>query len=443
MNSWFFRYKAEREANDIDNLWNIFEVAIQFADNESEEAEEKFNHEFDIVRKQSRVKWNITMGLYWIRPYFYLNLDGKNREYILNKRNGYSDIAEISNLKKFPDAKEYLKLLDYFKKKFNDGKSSHKSFPELSYDAWNFSDEEEPESEKNGVNNGTELESYTEKYFLNEVFMNQNSYRKLVKILKLKKNLIIQGPPGVGKTFSAKRLAYSMMGEIDESRVQMVQFHQSYSYEDFIMGYRPTESGFKLATGAFYDFCKQAEKDGGQEYFFIIDEINRGNLSQIFGELLMLIENDKRGQELRLIYKDELFSVPKNLYIIGMMNTADRSLAIIDYALRRRFAFYNLKPGFDSEGFKEIIKDRNNSKFNAVVEQLKKLNKEISEDVTLGSGFQIGHSYLCSDEIATDEWLTVIIDYELLPLLEEYWFDEPDKLKQWKNNLLGVLNDQS
>ncbi|WP_050995775.1 AAA family ATPase [Paenisporosarcina sp. TG20] len=198
-----------------------------------------------------------------------------------------------------------------------------------------------------------QYESYNAKNFLSEVYMSEEKYDTLNNLLIRKKNLILLGAPGVGKTFAAERLAYSMMGEKDKSRVLVVQFHQSYSYEDFIMGYRPTEKGFSLSKGPFYQFCKEAEPDD-RPCFFIIDEINRGNLSKIFGELLMLIENDKRGKELRLLYSDEQFSVPENVYIIGMMNTADRSLAMIDYALRRRFAFYEFEPAFEVKGLKSI-----------------------------------------------------------------------------------------
>src|SRR5699024_7318145 len=161
-------------------------------------------------------------------------------------------------------------------------------------------------------------------------------------------------------TYAAKRLAYSVIGEQDRSRVQIVQFHQSYSYEDFLMGYRPRESGgFTLTEGPFYRFCEDARADDPTPpYFFIIDEINRGNISKIFGELLMLIESDKRGTELRLLYKHESFSVPPNVHIIGMMNTADRSLAVLDYALRRRFGFFEMAPGFRTEGFASRHKTR-------------------------------------------------------------------------------------
>src|SRR5690606_15724032 len=206
---------------------------------------------------------------------------------------------------------------------------------------------------------------------------------------------ILLGAPGVGKTFAAERLAYSIMGKKDKSRVQVVQFHQSYSYEDFIMGYRPSENGFSIVKGPFYEFCKKAEPDD-RPYFFIIDEINRGNLSKIFGELLMLIENDKRGKELRLLYEDEQFSVPENVFIIGMMNTADRSLAMIDYALRRRFAFFEFEPAFESLGFKEYQNEVGNEKFDSLIQTVIAMNIEIADDAALGSGFRIGHSYFSS-----------------------------------------------
>lgn len=230
------------------------------------------------------------------------------------------------------------------------------------------------------------------------------------------------------------------MGERDTSRVKIVQFHQSYSYEDFIMGYRPSEKGFTLAQGPFYQFCKEAEPDE-REYFFIIDEINRGNLSKIFGELLMLIESDKRGQQLRLLYSDEQFSVPDNVYIIGMMNTADRSLAMIDYALRRRFAFFEFEPAFESEGFKNYQYQMAYEKFDSLVATVVQLNRVIAQDASLGSGFQIGHSYFCSEEPIDDAWLANVVEYELLPLIREYWFDEPSKAAEWARKLRGAVRD--
>lgn len=289
----------------------------------------------------------------------------------------------------------------------------------------------------------TSYPTYDKDRFLDSVYMNDESYNTLVSLVKGKKNIILQGAPGVGKTFAAKRLAYSMMGVKDPNRVMMVQFHQSYSYEDFIMGFRPSENGFKLKHGVFYEFCKRAEVDSDNDYFFIIDEINRGNLSKIFGELFMLLESDKRGVALQLLYADEKFSIPENLYIIGMMNTADRSLAMLDYALRRRFAFFDLKPAFESDGFKSYQKDLNSDKFDKLIECIKRLNLAIKSDEILGAGFCIGHSYFCDlDKFEVDELEAVlirIVDFEIIPLLSEYWFDDVDMVNEWSNNLRSAI----
>lgn len=280
---------------------------------------------------------------------------------------------------------------------------------------------------------------YTSDDFLREVYMTSADYTKIQAVLRNKKNIILQGAPGVGKTFAAKRLAWSMMGEIDESRVEFVQFHQNYSYEDFVMGYKPVDDGFELRYGIFYRFCQRAANQPDKDFFFIIDEINRGNMSKIFGELLMLIERDYRGTKATLAYNGLPFSVPKNLYIIGMMNTADRSLAMIDYALRRRFSFFDMEPGFDSEGFRQYQASLNNETLNELVERVKDLNKEIAADKSLGKGFCIGHSYFCGQDKCTDEWLDSIVNYDILPMLSEYWFDDTAKLQRWENILRGVL----
>lgn len=283
---------------------------------------------------------------------------------------------------------------------------------------------------------------YTKENFLEDVYISSSDYDALCGVLEHKKNIIFQGAPGVGKTFSAKRLAYSIMGEVDDDRIGFVQFHQNYSYEDFVMGYKPnSEGGFDLQRGIFYKFCIKAANDPNRPYFFIIDEINRGNLSKIFGELLMLIEKDYRANKITLAYSDERFAVPANLYLIGMMNTADRSLAMIDYALRRRFSFYPMKPGFDSDGFKQYQEELGNEKFNALIEKVKELNKAIVDDGSLGSGFEIGHSYFCNQEEIANSWLQAVVNYEIIPMLEEYWFDNKDKVDEWSEKLKKTIND--
>ena len=293
--------------------------------------------------------------------------------------------------------------------------------------------------EENPISKDAAIDAYTKSDFLDEVYMTEKRYENLVAVLRNKKNIILQGAPGVGKTFAARRLAWSMMGEQDDSRIEFVQFHQNYSYEDFMMGYKPVEDGFELKYGIFYRFCQRAANQPDKEFFFIIDEINRGNMSKIFGELLMLIEKDYRGTKATLAYNGLSFSVPKNLYIIGMMNTADRSLAMIDYALRRRFSFFEVEPGFDSEGFIHYQNGLNNETLNELINKVKDLNREITLDKSLGKGFCIGHSYFCGRDVCTEEWLHSIVDYDILPMLSEYWFDDANKLQRWENILQGVF----
>lgn len=612
---WFIGGRGDR---DIDNLWKVMTAALEYADTHSETSKAEFCKYYDLAIQQKGVRWNMTMGLYWIRPYTFINLDSRNRWYIANTDNIPADFVSAveDHLENVPSGEEYLKICASCRGALEAASSKYKSFPELSYSAWEVSETVNREQRAleiqtgrnaagaaladadvdtvhywiyspgdgaamwdefynagimaigwgeigdlrafgskdemkakmketydpaltyknaahatwqfanelkigdvvfvkkgmyqligkgivvsdyefdpgrsdeygnfrrmNWTHNGvwqhpgqavmktlTDITAYTEyvkklnalfeddsaddveeeakayppytaEKFLQEVYMSKEEYNDLVEILHIKKNVILQGAPGVGKTYAAKRLAYSIMGMKDVGRVMMVQFHQSYSYEDFIMGYRPSGTGFELKRGAFYDFCKKAEIDTDNDYFFIIDEINRGNLSKIFGELLMLIENDKRGIPLQLLYLDEKFAVPENVYIIGMMNTADRSLAMLDYALRRRFAFIEMKPGFDTEGFKAYRLALGNARFDQLISCVCALNEAIADDESLGDGFCIGHSYFCnlSPEKADVRRLNSIVEYELIPLLKEYWFDEPNKVKNWSDRLRSAV----
>ena len=586
LSAWFFAYKENRGEHDIDNLWDLLEKAIAYSDEASTDNKNAFIAAYDTVTKQKMIKWNITMGLYWARPYTFINLDSTNRAFITDVDNMPHYFTTIfSDINKgLPDGRNYLFMCEQAKNALNQKEYEYHSFPELSYYAWKsnqsgkteettittvdsniketnywiyspgdsasmwdefyksgimgigwddvtdlkrFSSKEEIKdfmkkvydpsySYKNNAhclwqfaneikvgdvifvkkgmhkiigkgivtsdyiydtsrgtykhirkvdwqNKGewehpgqavmktlTNISAYPDyvqklldlfaedtseevseqkeiKYplyskddFLNEVYMDEDTYNTLTELLEAKYNVILQGAPGVGKTFAAKRLAYSIMGQKDTSRVAMVQFHQSYSYEDFIQGYRPSKDGFELENGTFYKFCKEAEEDNERPYFFIIDEINRGNLSKILGELMMLIEKDKRGEKIKLLYSNEWFTVPQNVRIIGMMNTADRSLALMDYALRRRFAFFDFAPAFSSEGFKNYLAEKNSQKLESLITAVESLNNTISSDESLGDGFRIGHSYFCTDGEITDEWLKSVVEYEVIPLIKEY-----------------------
>lgn len=290
-----------------------------------------------------------------------------------------------------------------------------------------------------------ENEPYTTENFLSDVFIDKQDLGRLISLLENKKNLIMKGAPGVGKTYIAKRLAYAMMEEKDETRVQMVQFHQSYSYEDFIEGFRPKAEGdgFELKQGPFVKFARKAARDPERSYFFVIDEINRGNMSKIFGELMMLIEADKRGEQINLLYSNDKFTVPPNLYIIGMMNTADRSLALLDYALRRRFSFFEIKPAFQNDTFNSYVAELDNpDALNRVVDEIKSLNNQITEE--LGTGFQIGHSYFVGDayKVDTVNRLEEVIEFEIIPQLFEYWFDNEQKANDWAVRLRGCYDGE-
>lgn len=605
LSAWFFAYKENRGEHDIDNLWDLLEKAIAYSDEASTDNKNAFIAVYDTVTKQKMIKWNITMGLYWARPYTFINLDSTNRAFITDVDNMPHYFTTIfSDINKgLPDGRNYLFMCEQAKNSLNQKEYEYHSFPELSYYAWKsnqlgkteetttttvdsniketnywiyspgdnasmwdefyksgimgigwddvtdlkgFSSKEEIKdfmkkvydpsySYKNNAhclwqfaneikvgdvifvkkgmhkiigkgivtsdyiydtsrstykhirkvdwqNKGewehpgqavmktlTNISAYPDyvqkllalfaedtseevseqkeiKYplyskddFLNEVYMDEDTYNTLTELLEAKYNVILQGAPGVGKTFAAKRLAYSIMEQKDTSRVAMVQFHQSYSYEDFIQGYRPSKEGFELENGAFYKFCKEAEEDNERPYFFIIDEINRGNLSKILGELMMLIEKDKRGEKIKLLYSNEWFTVPKNVRIIGMMNTADRSLALMDYALRRRFAFFDFAPAFSSEGFKNYLAEKNSQKLESLITAVESLNNTISSDESLGDGFRIGHSYFCTDGEITDEWLKSVVEYEVIPLIKEYWFDEPTKVRDWSATLRSAI----
>jgi 5-methylcytosine-specific restriction protein B len=305
---------------------------------------------------------------------------------------------------------------------------------------------------KKPITDEDENEPYSiEDMIASGVFLSRDELISIVDRLREKKAIIIQGAPGVGKTFIARKLAFALMEEQDKNRIESIQFHQSYSYDDFVRGYRPLpgQSGrFGLQNGIFFDFCEKARNDPDREYVFIIDEINRGNLSQIFGELLMLIESDKRGKEysVQLAYRREnepKFYIPEKVYLVGLMNQADRSLAMVDYALRRRFSFITLEPQFGSDVFTKWLEDRSMNKdlIDLIVNKMSALNKVIREDTLLGENYQVGHSFFCPKgdnfKDLDIDWYSGIIKTEIIPLLKEYWFDNAAKVKEVESNLLA------
>ena len=353
-----------------------------------------------------------------------------------------------------------MAVRDALETRFQEDTCPVHSFPELSLAAWIYDeggalvdpdDNEEvlqDDNESKSSNHDTP-EEFNLEAAVNELFVDFEDVEHILSLWRRKKNLILQGPPGVGKTFAARILANALMGVEAPKCVEFVQFHQSYSYENFIQGYRPTKDGFKLKNGSFYEFCRVAQSNPDMEYVFIIDEINRANLSKVFGETMMLIEADKRGEKwsIPLAYDQggERFFVPDNLYLLGLMNTADRSLAVVDYALRRRFGFFELTPRFGSRKFREHMVGMGISEglLSKIEERIGGLNELISGDQSnLGRGYCIGHSYFCvpkDPSLSENDWYRQIIETEVLPLLEEYWFDAPSKVEEWRNSLLSGI----
>ena len=458
--SWFFAYADKRGAGDIDALWKVFVAASKMVDGDQLDTRDAFIRAYDEATQVWGVAWNLSTGLYWAHPWEFLTLDSQSRHYI-NKRLGLN--VAISGQQGPCDGRAYLKLLDDLRSRFGeDGYPVH-SFPDLSLASWMYKDpvDEPVPAGDIGTNAGAEQETEGEvreafqvaapiaPYSVEDIlkdgcFLERAEIDRLLDRLRTKKNLILQGPPGTGKTWLAKRLAFALMGQKDDSKVRAVQFHPNLSYEDFVRGWRPTGEGkLSLADGVFMEAIKAASKEPSSKFVVVIEEINRGNPAQIFGELLTLLEAGKRtpNEALELCYPDadgkrRPVHIPENLYVVGTMNIADRSLALVDLALRRRFAFVGLEPRLGQVWRDWVVKDCavDPGLVADIERRIAELNDQIATDARLGKQFRIGHSYVTPahrlEAGDTKKWFQQVVDTEIGPLLDEYWFDAPDEAQK-------------
>lgn len=458
--SWFFAYADKRGAGDIDALWKVFVAASKMVDGDQLDTRDAFIRAYDEATQVWGVAWNLSTGLYWAHPWEFLTLDSQSRHYI-NKRLGLN--VAISGQQGPCDGRAYLKLLDDLRSRFGeDGYPVH-SFPDLSLASWMYKDpvDEPVPAGDIGTNAGAEQETEGEvreafqvaapivPYSVEDIlkdgcFLERAEIDRLLDRLRTKKNLILQGPPGTGKTWLAKRLAFALMGQKDDSKVRAVQFHPNLSYEDFVRGWRPTGEGkLSLADGVFMEAIKAASKEPSSKFVVVIEEINRGNPAQIFGELLTLLEAGKRtpNEALELCYPDadgkrRPVHIPENLYVVGTMNIADRSLALVDLALRRRFAFVGLEPRLGQVWREWVVKECavDPGLVADIERRIAELNDQIAADARLGKQFRIGHSYVTPahrlEAGETKKWFQQVVETEIGPLLDEYWFDAPDEAQK-------------
>ena len=450
--SWFFAYAAKRGDGDIDALWSVFAAARRFVESDEADLRDEFIRAYDAATKVWGVAWNLSTGLYWAHPWDFLTLDSQSRQYLTRR---LSTRIPAGGAHGVCDGEGYLTLIDDLKARFEEDSYPVHSFPELSQEAWlqrypeNAEAQEgdgEPaadtEDEEAAAREAVQVAAPIEPYSLDQVlkdgcFLDRSDVERLLERLRTMKNLILQGPPGTGKTWIAKRLAYALMREKDDNRIRAVQFHPNLSYEDFVRGWRPTGEGrLAIADGVFLEAISDASASPSSAFVVVIEEINRGNPAQIFGELLTLLEAGKRtpNEALELSYPDAEGNrlpvhIPENLYVIGTMNIADRSLALVDLAFRRRFAFVTLEPVLGVRWRDWVVEERgvDPDLVEEIARRITELNATIAE--SLGNQFRIGHSYVTPtrrlEEGSTRAWFIQVAETEIGPLLEEYWFDSP------------------
>ena len=463
--SWFFSYARTRAEGDIDALWRVFAAAHAIVSDDAPSVREEFHDAYNRALQVRMVKWNLSTGLYWSNPWDFPTLDSNSRSYLTGRMHL---TLPTTRRDEAIDAESYLDLIETLRARFLKSEELIHSFPELSLAAW------QPEDRLADADSTAQVDSSARRsvaekspepyrasntsqpYLVEDViaegcFLSREEIENALRRLRSKKNLILQGPPGTGKTWLAKRLAFALIGQRAESRVRAVQFHPNLSYEDFVRGWRPTGEGkLALADGVFMEAISAASDDPDTPYVVVIEEINRGNPAQIFGELLTLLEAGKRSPEdaLELCYPDadgvrRPVHIPANLFVIGTMNLADRSLALVDLALRRRFAFLDLEPRV-SDSWQEFVVQRRNVEAVLAGEirlRMQKLNARIADDPRLGKHYQVGHSYVTPAEPlasgGTREWFRQLAQTEIVPLLEEYWFDAPSSASSASTELLS------
>ncbi len=460
LKSWYFPFEVNRASDHIDSLWRVFAAALAFADADDDLAREEFANAFDSANGRRGVAWNLTFGLYWIRPWAFLSLDNNSQTYV-SKKLGVP--IGLHGPKRRCNSADYLAVMDVLEPRFREASYPVHSYPGLSLEAWLYKDPTEdaplPDPDLSDATEDDAADAAAPEevhvavpivpYSVDDIlkdgcFLERGEIDRLLERLRTKKNLILQGPPGTGKTWLAKRLAFALMGQRDESKVRAVQFHPNLSYEDFVRGWRPTGEGkLSLADGVFMEAIKAASKDPSSKFVVVIEEINRGNPAQIFGELLTLLEAGKRtpSEALELCYPDadgkrRPVHIPENLYVVGTMNIADRSLALVDLALRRRFAFVTLEPRLGTAWRDWVVKECavDPALVADIEHRIAALNDEIAADARLGRQFRIGHSYVTPAHTLeagdTKTWFQQVVETEIGPLLDEYWFDAPDEARK-------------